>query len=311
MAEATIPVNLLNPGQVFACLGFLEAADVLLGDAEGKFDWADETNVRFLLHALGAENPFQVVLGFLKEAKIRRCAPTGYREKPSKGNHSTKEADEEDKAEPFELVITECFPKRHGEPMALPIRLESDANLSMSIGHWADGSSRKDFKLYAGNRSAAKIAWDMLRGTRKKPGKKQKVGDLITKGVADLWEQAAGDLVANPLNVLTPLGGTFNFDARKNWTTIDAGYSPDKQKHKLGASPVVEILAALGLEHARPRVDGHLTRYGAWGGFLPPILARPALAGSEVGVPVRRFSFTLGKSGENRIATFAQEEENL
>ena len=25
MAEASIPVDLLNPGQVFACLGFLEA----------------------------------------------------------------------------------------------------------------------------------------------------------------------------------------------------------------------------------------------------------------------------------------------
>jgi CRISPR-associated protein Csx14 len=35
MSEAVIPVDLFNPGQVFASLGFLEAADVLLGDAEG------------------------------------------------------------------------------------------------------------------------------------------------------------------------------------------------------------------------------------------------------------------------------------
>ena len=33
MAEERIPVDLTNPGHVFACLGFLEAADVLLGDA--------------------------------------------------------------------------------------------------------------------------------------------------------------------------------------------------------------------------------------------------------------------------------------
>jgi CRISPR-associated protein Csb3 len=32
MSEAVIPVDLFNPGQVFASLGFLEAADVLLGD---------------------------------------------------------------------------------------------------------------------------------------------------------------------------------------------------------------------------------------------------------------------------------------
>ena len=33
MSEAFIPVDLYNPGQVFACLGFMEAADILLGGA--------------------------------------------------------------------------------------------------------------------------------------------------------------------------------------------------------------------------------------------------------------------------------------
>lgn len=33
MGQAIIPVDLRNPGQVFACLGFLEAADVLCGPA--------------------------------------------------------------------------------------------------------------------------------------------------------------------------------------------------------------------------------------------------------------------------------------
>lgn len=58
MAEHTIPVDLLNPGQVFACLGFLEAADALLGNAEGGFDWRDEGDVRFALSADGKGNPF-------------------------------------------------------------------------------------------------------------------------------------------------------------------------------------------------------------------------------------------------------------
>ncbi len=29
MASATVPVDLLNPGQVFACLGIMEAAEIL------------------------------------------------------------------------------------------------------------------------------------------------------------------------------------------------------------------------------------------------------------------------------------------
>jgi CRISPR-associated protein Csb3 len=40
MAQSSIPVDIFNPGQVFACLGFLEAAEVLLGDAEGGVDGA-------------------------------------------------------------------------------------------------------------------------------------------------------------------------------------------------------------------------------------------------------------------------------
>jgi len=77
-----IPVDLFNPGQVFACLGFMEAADVLLGDAEGGFDWSDEAHVRFLLRAVGDENPFAMVLKFLAEAEVRCCAPIGYTDPP-------------------------------------------------------------------------------------------------------------------------------------------------------------------------------------------------------------------------------------
>ena len=36
MAQASIPVDLLNPGQVFACLGFLETANHLLDDVRER-----------------------------------------------------------------------------------------------------------------------------------------------------------------------------------------------------------------------------------------------------------------------------------
>ena len=85
MAERSIPVDLFNPGQVFACLGFLEAAEILLGDAEGGFDWSDEANVRFHLRAAGAEDPVSAVLGFLAAAEVRRWAPLGYADGHSKG----------------------------------------------------------------------------------------------------------------------------------------------------------------------------------------------------------------------------------
>ena len=71
MAESSIPVDLFNPGQVFACLGFLEAADMLCGDTEGGFDWSDEAEVKFCLRADGDKNPFEAVLEFLAGAKVK------------------------------------------------------------------------------------------------------------------------------------------------------------------------------------------------------------------------------------------------
>ena len=99
------------------------------------------------------------------------------------------------------------------------------------------------------------------------------------------------------------MGGSFNFDPRGAWTTIDAGYSPDEQEHKVMASPVVEMLTAWGLENARPdEFEPWKARYAAWGVNLPPILARVALAGSSSidGVPMKRV-FAL--SCERRVRT--------
>lgn len=84
MAEAAIPVDLLNPGQVFACLGFMEAAEILCGDAAGSFDWSNDANVRFALCARGERNPFETVLEFLAEAEPKRWGPIGYTDPPPK-----------------------------------------------------------------------------------------------------------------------------------------------------------------------------------------------------------------------------------
>jgi CRISPR-associated protein Csx14 len=195
----------------------------------------------------------------------------------------------------------------------LPIRIGGGNRPLVELGHWADGSSRDSFKLYAGNRSAERIARAMLCGVRSKPTKKQKSGgqsgDLKTKGIMQLWKENRSALTAAPFDLLTPMGGSFNFDPRGAWTAIDAGYSPNEHKHLIRASPVVEFLAAWGLEDARPfEFDIRQVRYGAWGVDLPPMLARAALSGSLTTVPLRRFRFELDLSGKNKVVTCAQEE---
>ncbi len=316
MAQASIPVDLLNPGQVFACLGFLEAAEVLLGDAEGGFDWRDETDVRFHLRAKGEENPFAGVLEFLATAKPQRWAPIGYSDPPPKKGQSAEKAENEEDsdygADPScagMLGISEVFYTAKGDRMSLPIRLGGGNRPVVELGHWADGSSRDSFKLYAGNRSADRIAHAMLRGVRCKPKKNQAIGDLKVKGITQLWEEQRDDLIKRPFHLLTPMGGSFNFDPRGAWTAIDAGYSPNEHKHLIEASPVVEFLAAWGLENARPVEFGvRQVGYAVWSASLPPMLARAALAGSLITIPLRQFRFDLDLSGKNKVVTFAREE---
>jgi CRISPR-associated protein Csx14 len=324
MSKASIPVDLFNPGQVLACLGFLEAADVLLGDAEGGFDWrSNEGDVRFELSAHGERKPFEAVLEFLAAGEPKRWGPVGYTDPPpkkGKGDDDGDEPGDDDSAdesgiegEKPALDLTPTFPAKEGDRMALPIRLGGGNRPVVELGHWADGSTRDSFKLYAGNRSADRIARAMLHGVRKKATGKQKAsgqpGDLKTRGVRQLWEADRAQLIKAPFDVLTPMGGSFNFDPRGAWTAIDAGYSPNEHKHAIEASPVVEFLAAWGLEHARPvELDVRQVQYAVWGAILPPILARAALAGGVTAIPSRRFRFELDLSGKNKVVTFAQEE---
>ena len=286
MAEASIPVDLLNPGQVFSCMGFLEAADALCGNAEGGFDWdSNPDDVLFWLRADGSSNPIGETLEFLATADVQCLAPTGWDKEPRKGENPDQ---------------TGTFPESEGKEAALPIRLRDSDGKSICLDHWADGSSRNPFKLYAGNRSAYSIAHDMLRG---------KSGKDATQGITHLLENRRENLTLSPFDECIPMGGSFNFDPRGAWTAIDVGYSPDKQEQKVVSSPLVEILAAWGLQHARPHKTERIrkVRYGVWGVMISPILARPVLGGVDLALPIRKFEFTLD-SKYNKVVTYATEE---
>jgi CRISPR-associated protein Csx14 len=310
MNTASIPVDLFNPGQVFACLGFLEIADELLGNAEGGFDWSDLSNTRFELKADGDSNPFERVLGALAQALCKEVEPKGW-----PGEKAT------------DAIVAECFPSKlldHFDKKekkwtrtSLPVSIsfpKADNLASVTLTGWTDGSSRPLFKLYSGNRSAHSIASNMLKGKRAKPTKTFPDGRVESKGLCQLWQEKRTQLVAVPFDVLCSMGGSFNFDPRGGWTALDAGFSPDQQSKSgvldgISASPVVEVLAAWGLDDARPdEFETRQVRYGVWHGLMPAMLARAAISGVEVIRPIRRFRFTLAMSGKNKVVTFATEE---
>jgi CRISPR-associated protein Csx14 len=298
MAQARIPVDIFNPGQVFACMGFLEAAHTLLGYAEGGFDWTSESGVHFVFCAGGMENPVKAALEFLVKAELRQLAPRGY-VNPNSEQSQKQNKGKKDKTNGIGVadaaanppVLVETFPAPHGDRLALPIRFERNG-CALDVTHWCDASSRNPFKLYAGQQRGVAIAQQMVTAIRQ------------------LLEQSREQCIDDPFGAVASLGGSsFKFDARKAWTAIDAGYSPDEQSQTVEASPVVEMLAAIGLEHARPdEFETRQVRYGIWKGLLPLALARPAFGGARLGVPLRVFRFMLDLAGKNKIVTFAHEE---
>jgi CRISPR-associated protein Csx14 len=282
MAPFSIPVDLFNPGQVFACLGFLEAAEILLGDAEGGFDWRDTTNVRFHLRAAGDENPFAAVLNFLLTAKVSSIAPAGSQQSTEKWKVPTCEMAKE---APFP------FPEPQS-PATLPAMLSAESGPTISIDYWGEASSRTgrdNVKFWAGSGGypGAALAMDAL----------------------DLVRGRLEDAIADPFALSAPQSSSFRFDWRRDYIPMEVGFSPNAHGElTMVGFPLVELLAAIGLGNARPqRLDKLSYRYSVVGissleDLFAPLLLRAALGGAKLPFLQRTFHMYLGWPGQENQA---------
>ena len=291
MAESTVPVDLLNPGQVFACLGILETTEVLLGGAAAVFDWRSDAETTFRLSAAGTVPPMERVTDFLEEAEIVTRVPAGStnscRWKPTWGQ--APEID--DLGEPFP------FPDPTS-PATLPALLRDKADNEIAIEYWGDATRRDNVKFWAGaaGKPGAAILRDALNVVS---GKMRQHGN-------------------NPFALSHVQTNSFRFDWRRDYIPVQDGFSPNKHdKIQMVGFPLVEVLAAIGLTHARPRRKTKFEyRYGVLGdgghSLLDPVFHRAAL-GAEIcpvpGIPFRRFVMLLEPPAkEARCITQVTEE---
>lgn len=256
MAQASIPVDLFNPGQVFACMGFLEAADVLLRNAQGCFEWSDSGEL-FRIDADGNASAIEVVLDFVKTAEVKWLSPRCDLEERDGGDTDVLNgiaASEDPKGADLPGVLR----GRHG-----------GTEHEITFGFWADGSSRfaTTFKKSTNGASAHirfKNALDAMRQ----------------------WKTMC--VVGDPFNQYARTESLFRLDPRGSVDPVHEGFSPDSLRKgvkggldvRVATYPICELLAILGLEHARPeRVDSNRFVYRVWDRWLPPVLARAAIGG--------------------------------
>jgi CRISPR-associated protein Csx14 len=293
MVYAEIPVDLINPGQVFACLGFLEAAEVLLGDAEAGFDWSNEKDVKFSLRANGNQNPFGAVLEFLLEAEVEVIRPP----KDVVGPWPERSIPSGIFPAPLRELLKSN--KKGYTANALPLVI-TNRRKRLSVSNWLEGDGRNVLKLFAGNQVGAQLVSNMLHGQ----------GNSV--GLKHIFPKIKSENFRHPFDVTGPVGGRFGYDARGAWDAIRLGTSLDKHGVLTQLSPHVELLAAVGLEHARPEFRGNYEiRYSVWKEVLPVALARAALTAAHVMLPrdrCRIFRAHLGDDQQYKKCFPAQEE---
>ena len=183
-------------------------------------------------------------------------------------------------------------------PATLPAVLRDGGGAEVAIDYWGDATNRDNLKLWAG--AAGYPGAALLRNAR---------------------EQARGSIrqyLDDPFGLPAVQTSSFRFDWRRDYIPVEAGFSPNEHRDVLMVGyPVVELLAAIGVSHARPCRSTKLEyRYGVLGGeeTLDLVFLRAAL-GAETspvpGIPYRRFVMRLGwpgRANQARCITHVTEE---
>jgi len=297
MAEASIPVDLLNPGHVFACHGFLEAAGQLLGNARGGFDWTDEAAVRFRVSADGEENPIEHVLAYLSRSSVNSVAPANAELDTARWNVPTKQLGDD---EPFPFPLP-------GSPATLPMVFECKdcSDRVLVADHWGEDrskTSRDNVKFWAGAGGYP--------------------GAALARDGLELVRDSCLTAVHDPFNLSAEQSSSFRFDWRRDYIPLDIGFSINSHSNTRFTTigyPLVELLAALGLTHSRPeRITKVEYRYGVLGvspdsELFNLLFLRASLGAPSLPFPQRSFRMDLGwpgKEGQARCITTVFEDTN-
>ena len=261
----SIPVDLTNPGQFFACCGLLELADRLWPGAEGWFEGgrfciaAPDVSLASVLHAVTQSR----VANTMKPEQIARLHELSNMKKKER----TDAMEEEKKT--LESLRRE-----------LPVVL--NGTVPFRIDWFRDdcaGGSR--FKTWAGQQSVLDIALAMHDGMKSVPDYNE----------STLWNSIRG--IGLPFNFDSDLGG--------QGSALDIGFSFDplagRETTRVEGSckPALELLCFIGLQRFRPREIKGENRfvYTAWERRLSPNVAAAVACQAVQLSPAPTYEFRL------------------
>lgn len=260
----TLNVDPRNPGQFLACCGLLELADRLWNAAEG---WFDPTLTTFLI-ATEDDHPPSELLRAIADAPLTNTM-NAVQVQQLEALRATKtknltQADEDQKKE-----LEKMWRER---PLIL------GGAFDLTIDWFVDTQAKGNrFKTWAGQQSVIEIARNM-----KQPVDEGRYDDVDPR---DWIQHSEGTAV------------TFNFDAdaTAHSSPLDVGFSLDPLKISSKSRPLLELLAFIGLQRFRPKVNAkeNIQEYAVWTTPLLPEIAAAVCAGGAAIRNTRAFSFPL------------------
>jgi len=244
----SIPVDLTNPGQFFACCGLLELASRIDECAEGWFEEGE-----FCINS-SESLTLPVLCKSLRDCRVS----------------NTMSAAQNDRLELLSALskkVREATPGLEDEKKALeaqrreePIVLDGAFHFRIDWFH-DDSAGGSRFKTWAGQQSVLDIARAMHEG----------INAIVDLDELTLWENIRG--IGLPFNFDSDLGG--------QGSALDIGFSFDplasSQATRIEGSckPALELLSFVGLQRFRPREIKGENRfvYTAWKERLSPEVA--------------------------------------
>jgi CRISPR-associated protein Csx14 len=154
----------------------------------------------------------------------------------------------------------------------------------LMLDWWIDSSGQKTpLKLWAGQQTSLGIV-EQLR-------------EAIT--------QLSGRPVTSMFDADTPLTGRFGVDPRAAWQALDVGFSPNEQGMEVATYPLVELLAAAGLQGFRPVSENGSLCYATWNVPLSACVGRAACAGLIPAGNGQRYRFRIAARGSYKGFEYA------
>ncbi len=251
-----VQVDVMNPGQFFACCGLFELAARLDRETTAQFDGG-----RFVV----AGSPsLERILIALTNAPVRRIQDekdSAPEDEDEDEDDASKAGEKEDKAPPLYI----------GAPF------------EVSLDWWLDrASGGSELKVWAGSMNCFRIYSAMVCALREPALQDEHLFDTA-RVVFDPWK---------PKNKVEP----FYFDARRasNAHSRDVGFAINDLKLPTMAFPAVEALCLVGLQRCRPAAAADRRRvfkYRTWSTPLPISVVAPVISGAVPMVGTHAYRF--------------------